>query len=180
MALRSRAASEAARWMMDDIYASFVDADGNFLEQLQTTGFDARVFEFYLYAYFLRTRLLVPRANPVPDFLVSSSDLTAAVEATTVNPSVSGVLAAIGRKISDLDPSELMAYRRTNSLSATEALSYPNCGNDTGSFRTAQAGHSSWPSRRSMTRTRLAWPRAHSRVTCTVSNPSGRERQKDP
>lgn len=112
MALRSSPASAAARWMMDDIYESFVDADGNFLEQLQTTGFNARVFEFYLYAYFLRTRLLVPRAEAVPDFLVRSGELTVAVEATTVNPSTSGVLATLGRTIGDLNASELMAYRR--------------------------------------------------------------------
>jgi hypothetical protein len=36
MGLRSSPASEAARWMMDNIYQSFVDADGNFLEQLQS------------------------------------------------------------------------------------------------------------------------------------------------
>lgn len=112
MQVRSSPASEAARWMLDEIYETFVDSDGNFLEQFQTTGFNARIFELYLFAYFLRTRLLVPRAEAVPDFLVASGDVTVAVEATTVNPSTSGVLATLGRKIGDLDASELAAYRR--------------------------------------------------------------------
>ncbi len=34
---------EPARWMFDDVFAEYNDKDGNFLEQFQTQGFDARV-----------------------------------------------------------------------------------------------------------------------------------------
>ncbi|MDE5446246.1 MULTISPECIES: hypothetical protein [Bradyrhizobium] len=36
--------------MMQAVFADFHDADGNFVEQFQTIGFDARIFELYLHA----------------------------------------------------------------------------------------------------------------------------------
>ena len=53
--IRTSAGPEPARWMLDHIYQSFDDPEGNFLEQFQTTGFDARLFELYLFAYFSRS-----------------------------------------------------------------------------------------------------------------------------
>jgi len=98
--------------MLDDIYQTFDDPEGNFLEQFQTSGFDARYFELYLFAYFSRCGFSVDRTRPNPDFLVSKSGLTVAVEATTVNPSTSGTLAKLGKKISELSPEELREYQR--------------------------------------------------------------------
>jgi hypothetical protein len=40
-----------ARGIIREFFESFVDPDGNFIEQFQTTGFDARIWELYLYAY---------------------------------------------------------------------------------------------------------------------------------
>src|SRR5438046_2696103 len=82
--IRTFPGAECARWMFDDVYQSFSDPDGNFLEQFQTTGFDARCFELYLFAYFSRSGFAVDRSRPNPDFLVSREGLTVAVEATTV------------------------------------------------------------------------------------------------
>jgi hypothetical protein len=110
--LRTNAVEEAARWMLDDVYQDFEDPDGNFLEQFQTTGFDSRFFEIYLHAYFSRTGFVINRTKPKPDFIVSRSGVTVAVEATTVNPSTSGILAKIGKKISEMSPSELEEYRK--------------------------------------------------------------------
>src|SRR5688572_6732126 len=84
--LRSFPGSEPARLMMDAAFASFEDSDGNFIEQFQSTGFDARVFELYLHAYFSTLDGSVRRPRQRPDFLVSRSGLTVAVEATTSNP----------------------------------------------------------------------------------------------
>ena len=89
--MRSFPGDAAARWMLDDVYQSFVDPEGNFLEQFQTTAFDARFLELYLFAYFSRSGFLVERDHTNPDFLVSREGLRVAVEATTVNPSTSGV-----------------------------------------------------------------------------------------
>lgn len=66
-------------------YDTFHDADGNFVEQFQTHGFDARVFELYLQAYFETLDGHVERPAR-PDFLVTCGGVTVAVEATTSNP----------------------------------------------------------------------------------------------
>jgi len=75
------------RVMLDQIYQDFHDPDGNFLEQFQTTGFDARFFELYLFAYFSRSGFKVDRTHSSPDFMVARNGVTVSVEATTVNPS---------------------------------------------------------------------------------------------
>lgn len=108
--LRTWEGSEPTRRMLDEIYQDFEDPDGNFLEQFQTTGFDQRYFEIYLYAYFSRSGYTVRRNYPNPDFLVSREGITVAVEATTVGPPTSGVMADIGRKINELSPEEVQDY----------------------------------------------------------------------
>ncbi len=108
--LRTSEASKPARRMIDDIYSDFVDPDGNFLEQFQTTGFDSRYFEIYLFAYFSRCGYDMDRRQPNPDFIVSRGERSVAVEATTVNPSSSGVLAALGKAVKGLSPEEFKEY----------------------------------------------------------------------
>lgn len=102
--------SVATRAMMDEIYQTLDDPDGNFLEQFQTTGFDARCFELYLYAYLRRSGLTVDRSNVAPDFVVSRDGIQVALEATTVNPAQDGVVAEHGRKIGELSEAELADY----------------------------------------------------------------------
>lgn len=111
-ALRTRGASNPARWMLEQVFESFTDPDGNFLQQLQSTGFDSRFFELYLFAYLHFSRFDVDRTHPNPDFIVSRGGITAAVEATTVNPPTAGVLAKIGKRIADLSGPELIEYQR--------------------------------------------------------------------
>lgn len=76
-----------ARTMLDHIYQGFIDLDGNFLEQFQSTAFDARFFELYLFAYFSKSGFEIDPTYQRPDFLVTRNGLTVAVEATTANPS---------------------------------------------------------------------------------------------
>ncbi|SEL14325.1 hypothetical protein SAMN05216387_105201 [Nitrosovibrio tenuis] len=42
---------EAARNLIKEIAYSFVDVDGNYIQQFQSDGFDARLWELYLYVY---------------------------------------------------------------------------------------------------------------------------------
>jgi len=107
---RTADAALPTRQMLDEIYQEFPDPDGNFVEQFQTTGFDARCFELYLFAYFLRSGYAVDRGHPNPDFLVTRNGLTVAVEATTTNPSTSGILSKLGKQISDLSEEEMDNY----------------------------------------------------------------------
>lgn len=110
--VRTAATSVAARAMLEDIFKTFEDPDGNFKEQLQTTAFDARFFELYLYAYLSRSGFTLDRSHPNPDFIAERGVVRVAVEATTVNPSTSGVIAKYGKKIEGLNEDELREYTR--------------------------------------------------------------------
>ncbi len=83
---RTHPTSEPARVMMDLVYQEFKDVDGNFVEQFQTTGFDARVFELYLHAFFSSEGFAINRDHDAPDFILEKDDIRFAVEATTSNP----------------------------------------------------------------------------------------------
>ena len=110
--IRTATTSIAARAMLEDAFTSFEDPDGNFKEQFQTTGFDNRFFELYLHAYLSRSGFAIDRSYPNPDFLVTRDGVTACIEATTVNPSTSGIIAKYGRKVKDLTQAELLEYTR--------------------------------------------------------------------
>lgn len=64
----------------------YEDPDGNFIEQFQTTGFDARLWELYLFAAFSEMGYRIDRIHAVPDFVCEGLGGTFAVEAMTVNP----------------------------------------------------------------------------------------------
>jgi hypothetical protein len=79
--------SAPSRGMMNEVFSSFDDVDGNVVEQFQTTGFDARVWELYLHAYFRDVGFAVMRGRPSPDFVLRRTGHALAVEAVTANPS---------------------------------------------------------------------------------------------
>lgn len=76
---------EPARRQMREIQAAFDDPDGNFVEQFQTTGFDSRTFEYFLFAMLTEAGHAIDRSNPRPDFLITKGGITAAVEAVTAS-----------------------------------------------------------------------------------------------
>lgn len=79
--------AEPARLMMNKIFETFPNRDENFVEQFQTGAFDARLFELYLYAYLSASGYQIARDYDQPDFIITSRNgITAAIEATTVNP----------------------------------------------------------------------------------------------
>jgi hypothetical protein len=84
--LSKQPGSEPTRLMMEEVFASMGAVDGNFIEQFQTTAFDARVFELFLHAYFSSIGAMIVRVADRPDFLISRDGTTVAVEATTSNP----------------------------------------------------------------------------------------------
>ncbi len=79
--------AEPGRLMTNYIFQNYNDKDGNFIEQFQTTGFDARIFELYLFALFSNSGYEIIPDYARPDFLIKKDDITVAIEATTVNPS---------------------------------------------------------------------------------------------
>ncbi len=98
--------SEPARIMMELIFQDFSDVDGNFVEQFQTTGFDARIFELYLNACFASDGFKIQRDFARPDFLLEKDGVRFALEATTSNPNFAKQVNAID-KFLNLTPEEI-------------------------------------------------------------------------
>ncbi len=74
------------RELMSELMNWYEDVDGNFVEQFQSTAFDARLWELYLYALFVELGYGFDRQYSAPDFLCSGLSGKFFVEATTVNP----------------------------------------------------------------------------------------------
>lgn len=89
----------------------FEDADGNFVEQFQTTGFDARLWELYLFAALVEAGYVFEKTEPMPDFCAKSLKGEICVEATTVNPSVGPTGAPVPLPPKDT-PEQRKAYHR--------------------------------------------------------------------
>jgi hypothetical protein len=75
-----------ARDLIAAMMPYFEDVDGNFIEQFQTTGFDPRIWELYLFAAFTELGFARDKSLQVPDFVLSGLRGAIAVEATTANP----------------------------------------------------------------------------------------------
>ena len=75
-----------AMGVLSEMMRHFSDIDGNFVEQFQTAGFDARLWELYLYAYLKEERLFFDRDYHAPDYVVRKYGHTVCIEAVTVNP----------------------------------------------------------------------------------------------
>src|SRR3954451_4109110 len=90
--------------MMDRVHRQMGDRDGNFREQFQTTGFDARTWELYLFAALSQAGYSIDREHDVPDFLLERDAFRWGVEATTANPGPASPFAAPD------DPQERLRY----------------------------------------------------------------------
>lgn len=75
-----------ARELIAAMMPYYEDADGNFIEQFQTTAFDARLWELYLFATFTELGYAGDPERAVPDFILQGPHGSFAVEATTANP----------------------------------------------------------------------------------------------
>ncbi|OGT58388.1 MAG: hypothetical protein A3E01_19350 [Gammaproteobacteria bacterium RIFCSPHIGHO2_12_FULL_63_22] len=75
-----------ARGLVGAMMRWYKDVDGNFIEQFQTIGFDARLLELYVYALLVENGFWVSRDHAAPDFLAEDIIGTIAVEVTTANP----------------------------------------------------------------------------------------------
>ena len=96
-----------AKQMIREVFSSYKDRDGNFIEQFQTTGFDARIWELYLHAYFIDGGFsLLPTKSP--DYIVSKRGARIGIEAVTVNPT------------------QLIGTDRPNPHTSTRLLSLPS------------------------------------------------------
>lgn len=79
-----------ARELIQEIAYSFEDPDGNYIEQFQSTGFNARLWELYLYALFHELDFTINREFNAPDYVIEKLGIRICVEAVTVNRSQNG------------------------------------------------------------------------------------------
>lgn len=75
-----------ARGIIEPMMHWYEDLDGNFVEQFQTVGFDARIWELYLFATFVEMGYRIERIHAVPDFACVGLLGELCVEAVTVGP----------------------------------------------------------------------------------------------
>lgn len=74
-----------AKLLISEIMPHYMDIDGNFVEQFQTTGFDARIWELYLYCYFNEEKFIINKDYSAPDFYISKDGYNISIEASTLN-----------------------------------------------------------------------------------------------
>ncbi len=75
-------------WQMQVVFDQIPRLDGNFVRDFQTTGFDARVWELYLFAWANASGYEVRRPYDSPDYLVVRKGHEVWLEAVTANPTV--------------------------------------------------------------------------------------------
>lgn len=81
--IRIEAGAFAGRTMIRQVFEDFHDKDGNFVREFQTAGFDARIFELYLFAYFRESGYEIDDSKQTPDFVVQRDGVRVGIEATT-------------------------------------------------------------------------------------------------
>jgi hypothetical protein len=79
-----------ARGLIEAMMPYFEDIDGNFVEQFQSTAFDSRFWELYLFALLTEGGFVFDRQYQAPDFVCQGISQQVFVEAVTVNPSRQG------------------------------------------------------------------------------------------
>jgi hypothetical protein len=98
-----------ARELVSAMMYYFDDPDGNFIQQLQTTGFDARVWELYLFAALHELGYGFDRTFPAPDYFCQGIRGQFFIEAVTINPTlVNGISVESGPPT---DPAGFQRYR---------------------------------------------------------------------
>jgi len=78
---------EGAKNCIKEIIYANNDLDGNYLKDFQTTGFNDRLWETFLFAFFKEQNFDIHTEHAAPDFKIEKSGETIFVEAVTVNQS---------------------------------------------------------------------------------------------
>jgi hypothetical protein len=77
----------SARATINNVYNSIKPIDDDFIQQFQSSGFDARIWELYLSAVFQEKGFSIPRIHTSPDFELVKGKTKIFIEAVTSNPS---------------------------------------------------------------------------------------------
>lgn len=96
-----------AKAVINELMPHFVDIDGNFVEQFQSTGFDARLWELYLNTYLNEEQFFFDREYNAPDFIVRKSGKKVAIEAVIVGRKSDNPVTAFQVEPKYLHPSDI-------------------------------------------------------------------------
>ena len=99
-----------AREILKEIAYTFVDTDGNYIQQFQTNGFDARLWELYLYAVLHEMDYEIDRSYQAPDYMARNIVGQIVLEATTAN-AAPPLLDMEARKLKDIQLEDYVAIR---------------------------------------------------------------------
>lgn len=81
-----------ARELIEPMMRYYSDIDGNFVQQFQTTGFDTRLWELYLFATLTEMGYARASTGVAPDFIMQSIMGKIGIEAVTVNAPNNGIV----------------------------------------------------------------------------------------
>lgn len=90
LTIMSAAEFYSARGIIEPMMRWHEDLDGNFVEQFQSTAFDQRIWELYIFALLTELGYVLDSTSPVPDFLAGGLYGQLAIEAVTVGPTKNG------------------------------------------------------------------------------------------
>ena len=85
---------QPAKQIIEDIAVEIDDKDGNFRQQFQTTGFDARLWELFLYALFKENNFEILTDCDRPDFHLNRMATELFVEASVSNEKADDIYTA--------------------------------------------------------------------------------------
>jgi hypothetical protein len=75
-----------AKELISQVTSNFKDKDGNFIEQFQTTGYEARIWELFLDQFFVENGFFILTAYDRPDYNLYKNNNEVFVEATASFP----------------------------------------------------------------------------------------------
>jgi hypothetical protein len=84
--VRDRREYSPARRLMEHVFTRYPGPKKEFIRNFQTHGFAARIWELSLFAYLDERHYHVEITRGPPDYLVTDTGVTVAIEATTTNP----------------------------------------------------------------------------------------------
>jgi len=88
--LREGEGYSPARELIASMMRWHEDIDGNYIQQFQSTAFDARLLELYVFALLVENGFSIEHIGAAPDYMANDGHGEIAIEVTTVNPTLDG------------------------------------------------------------------------------------------
>lgn len=84
--LQDSPAYSSAKQAIQEVSYHYKDVDGNFIDQFQSiNGFDARLWELYLYCFFREQLFSFNRNHEAPDYIIEKGETKIAIEAVVIS-----------------------------------------------------------------------------------------------